>query len=48
MDEMVRQVQSWLNKTYDKYVTKGDFQTIPENGKTGWTTVYALTHALQI
>ncbi|MBC2207057.1 glycoside hydrolase domain-containing protein [Listeria booriae] len=48
MDEMVRQVQSWLNKTYDKYVVKGDFQTIPENGKTGWTTVYALTRALQI
>ncbi|MBC1974765.1 DUF1906 domain-containing protein [Listeria booriae] len=48
MDEMVRQVQSWLNKTYDKYVAKGDFQTIPENGKTGWTTVYALTRALQI
>ncbi|MBA3925272.1 glycoside hydrolase domain-containing protein [Listeria rustica] len=48
MDEMVKTVQSWLNKTYQGYVAKGDYQTIPENGKTGWTTVYALTRALQI
>ncbi|MBC6315317.1 glycoside hydrolase domain-containing protein [Listeria grandensis] len=48
MDEMVKTVQSWLNKTYQGYVAKGDYQMIPENGKTGWTTVYALTRALQI
>ena len=46
-DPMVRATQIWLNRTY------GDdtrFNIIPENvyGRTGWTTIYALTRALQI
>ena len=44
-DPYVLNTQKWLNKTY------GDdsrFNTIIENGKTGWPTIYALTRALQI
>lgn len=38
-------VQEWVNRTY-----KGryGFEEAPENGKTGWSTVYSLTRALQI
>jgi peptidoglycan hydrolase-like protein with peptidoglycan-binding domain len=47
MDQMVLATQNWLNKTYG-----GDprYNIIPESqyGKTGWTTIYALTRALQI
>lgn len=41
---MVLLTQQWLNATY------GDvdgFEKIEENGKTGWSTVYALTRTLQ-
>lgn len=44
-DERVLQVQKWLNETY------GDdsrFNIIEEDGKTGWSTIYALRRALQI
>jgi hypothetical protein len=45
MDEMVLQTQQWLNKTYSG---KHGYEKIEENGKTGWSTIYALTRALQI
>ena len=47
MDQMVLDVQKWVNSNYlgkTGYYTTG----IDENGKTGWSTVYALTRALQI
>lgn len=45
MDQMILEVQKWLNITY-----KGidGFKQIPENGQTGWTTTNALLVALQI
>lgn len=45
MDQMILEVQKWLNVTY-----KGvdGFKPIPENGQTGWTTTNALLVALQI
>lgn len=45
MDEMVLRVQRWLNQEYS--LIQG-FERIPENGKTGWPTMYGLTRALQI
>ncbi|CAM4112040.1 glycoside hydrolase domain-containing protein [Lederbergia lenta] len=45
MDEMVLAVQEWVNEKYGDHPGSG---RIPENGKTGWSTVYALTRALQI
>ena len=44
-DQMVLKVQQWLNNTY-----RGDkrFNEVPENGKTGWPTIYGLRRALQI
>ena len=42
---MVLHTQKWLNETY------GDderYNSIEENGRTGWPTIYALTRALQI
>lgn len=44
-DPYVFYTQEWLNDTYRG---KTGYTEIPENGKTGWTTVYALLHALQI
>ncbi|GAB5053079.1 glycoside hydrolase domain-containing protein [Pediococcus ethanolidurans] len=44
MDEMVKETQIWLNKTYGKVA---GFGKVPENGNTGWDTVYGLTRALQ-
>lgn len=44
MDEMVKETQVWLNKTYGKVA---GFGKVPENGNTGWDTVYGLTRALQ-
>jgi len=44
-DDMVYLTQRWLNQEY------GDvpgFGSVPENGKTGWDTVYGLTRALQV
>ncbi|MDO4283649.1 MAG: DUF1906 domain-containing protein [Clostridia bacterium] len=45
MDEMVLKTQQWLNSTYRG---RTGYTEIPENGNTGWTTIYALLHALQI
>lgn len=42
---MVLEVQKWLNKNYGDHPGSSK---IPENGRTGWTTIYALTRALQI
>lgn len=44
-DPYVLEVQKWVNDTYRG---KTGYTEIPENGKTGWTTIYALLHALQI
>lgn len=45
MDQMVLETQQWLNKTY---TGMDGYEKIPEDGQTGWTTIYALTRALQI
>ncbi|WP_082824307.1 glycoside hydrolase domain-containing protein [Rossellomorea marisflavi] len=42
---MVFMVQEWVNRTYDG---RNGYEPAPENGKTGWSTMYALTRALQI
>lgn len=44
-DPYVLAVQQWVNDTYRG---KTGYTEIPETGKTGWTTIYALLHALQI
>ena len=44
-DVMVLATQKWLNSTYGN---NPGFVKIEENGKTGWTTIYALRRALQI
>ena len=41
---MVLKTQVYLNAMYGG---NPGYETIPENGKTGWTTIYALTRALQ-
>ena len=43
-DPRVLEVQLWVNLTYSGV---SGFNPAPENGKTGWSTVYALTRALQ-
>lgn len=45
MDEMVLRVQRWLNQ---EYRLDPGFEVVPETGKTGWSTMYGLTRALQI
>ncbi|GIN93287.1 hypothetical protein J22TS1_43380 [Siminovitchia terrae] len=45
MDEMVLAVQEWVNENYGDHPGSS---RIPESGRTGWSTVYALTRALQI
>lgn len=45
MDEMVLNVQRWLNS---EYRLEEGWQGVPETGKTGWSTMYGLTRALQI
>lgn len=45
MDPMVLIVQQWVNNTY---AVQNGFILAPENGKTGWSTMYSLTRALQI
>ncbi|MGK5627148.1 glycoside hydrolase domain-containing protein [Streptomyces sp. URMC 123] len=44
MDERVLQAQKWVNSTYKDV---SGFVAAPENGKTGWPTMYAFTRALQ-
>lgn len=50
MDEMVYTTQQWLNKTYsDKHgYIELDLSNESIKGRTGWTTIYALTRAFQI
>lgn len=43
-DQLVLETQKWLNKTYGS--VKG-FEKVPENGKTGWKTIYGLREGLQ-
>lgn len=45
MDPMVLQVQEYLNSTYGN---RAGYTSAPENGKTGWSTMYSLTRALQL
>ncbi|MFJ4860965.1 glycoside hydrolase domain-containing protein [Streptomyces sp. NPDC088748] len=45
MDQKVLDAQKWINKTY---AGKAGYNACPENGQTGWTTMWALTRALQI
>lgn len=44
MDQQVLDTQKWLNKTY-KGVS--GYEPVKENGKTGWSTIYALREGLQ-
>ena len=44
-DPLVLKTQQWLNATYG---SDSRYNVIAENGKTGWTTIYALTRAFQI
>lgn len=44
-DPYVLNVQKWVNETYSG---KSGYTEISENGRVGWTTIYALLHALQI
>lgn len=43
-DPMVYYTQKWLNQEYGNIP---GFGSVPENGKTGWDTVYGLLRALQ-
>ncbi len=43
-DPMVFYTQRWLNQEYGSV---SGFGSVPENGKTGWDTVYGLLRALQ-
>lgn len=43
-DEMVLATQKWLNKTYGDVA---GFEKAPENGQTGWPTIYSLRMGLQ-
>lgn len=43
-DEMVLEVQQWLNATYTGVV---GYEQAPENGLTGWPTIYSLREGLQ-
>lgn len=44
MDVKVLEAQKWVNATYGGVV---GYVSAPEDGKTGWPTMYALTRALQ-
>ncbi|NVY96620.1 DUF1906 domain-containing protein [Lactobacillus sp. DCY120] len=43
-DQMVLATQKWLNKTYGSLA---GFDRAPENGQTGWATIYSLREGLQ-
>lgn len=45
LDLNVRAVQSWLNSTYS---SAPGWIEVPTTGRTGWSTVYGLTRALQV
>ncbi|EST26703.1 hypothetical protein M878_26740 [Streptomyces roseochromogenus subsp. oscitans DS 12.976] len=42
-DAMVLKAQQFVNKAYGSRIG----MTVKEDGKTGWTTMYSLTRALQ-
>ncbi|MGW7075485.1 glycoside hydrolase domain-containing protein [Streptomyces sp. NPDC054866] len=44
MDEQILRAQKWVNKTYGGVA---GYQRCPENGRTGWGTVYSLMMGLQ-
>lgn len=51
MDYQVLEVQQWLNLSYgnrDDYKMATSETGVPENGQTGWDTIYGLIAALQI
>ena len=50
MDEVVLKTQNWLNETYGgrSGYNSIDLSNEKIQGHTGWTTMYALTRALQI
>ncbi|AJE42667.1 glycoside hydrolase domain-containing protein [Streptomyces nodosus] len=43
-DEKVLEAQKWVNETYGSV---SGYQKCPEDGRTGWSTMYALTMGLQ-
>lgn len=45
MDVMVLKTQVWLNETYGN---DSRFNRVAQDGATGWSTIYAITRALQI
>ncbi len=45
VDEWVLRAQQWVNSTYGG---RTGFVRAPEDGRTGWATMFALTRALQI
>lgn len=45
MDQMVKQAQEWVNTTYKG---RAGYKEIEVTGKTGWSTMGALTQALQL
>lgn len=45
IDEWVFNAQQWVNSTYGSHP---GFVPAPETGRTGWSTMFALTRALQI
>ena len=45
VDQWVLNAQQWVNRTYGG---RPGFQPAPENGRTGWATMFALTRALQL
>lgn len=44
-DPWVEKVQKWLNQTYKG---KSGWGSVPEDGKTGWPTIYGLIRAVQV
>nr|WP_042194607.1 glycoside hydrolase domain-containing protein [Kibdelosporangium sp. MJ126-NF4]CEL21431.1 putative peptidoglycan binding domain protein [Kibdelosporangium sp. MJ126-NF4]CTQ96002.1 putative peptidoglycan binding domain protein [Kibdelosporangium sp. MJ126-NF4] len=44
VDQKVLEAQQWVNSTYGAVV---GYNRCPENGKTGWATMYSLTRGLQ-
>ncbi|MBS7531814.1 DUF1906 domain-containing protein [Hazenella sp. IB182353] len=45
MDQMVLQAQQWVNSEYSG---RSGFTIAPEDGRTGWSTMFSLTTALQL
>nr|WP_157837927.1 hypothetical protein [Cellulosimicrobium sp. MM] len=46
VDQRVLDVQEWLNATYGP-AAGAQWIRVPETGRTGWSTMYGLTRALQ-